>query len=1601
MRNLHDTRHVRHEHDTKGIASTMPLSSTRKRVTAKAARAGLVALLLAGGIGAYQGVTAHTTAHAYAASPKPDWRVDIGNTGAEAVNGPATTPISVFNANPGKGAGVIQGIELDANGNVLFTKGDGFVYSYAPASTQNWVVNTGSSFGSDTTGPASNPVASSDGNVYISTDQGNIYRINAASGTSAVILNTGTSVQQTLKLDDTTGNLFFGDLSGNITSINKSTTPASVNYQTAAAGSSQDGTLAGCAANTTSNGTLAKFYGEGALDASDNFYVASVEPRLAVPRGKSCPNTTLGSLYKVDTTGVIVAKAPLPGGDVSAVALVLNAAVAGGSELVVDTLLGYVEAFATSPTATTLTKLWAVKVADGQLTSSPLVDAARNRVYVADNNAALFARNLTTGAADTAFNGGQVGLTGGTQSSPVLDAAGNVYVVDSTGQFYSFDPSGATRYTFNTNVGTGFFSPAIATDGTVYVGGNLGQVSGFSTSAPPNTPTVGTPGTGATTTVGVNTATPTTGAASATATPTTGAASATPSATSSSTATTVNGATAIAGTPTASSGQAPGWSKFRSNLHNDGGVSLKLDLSQPPGILFTDQLSPNSPPGPLYDAPAIGPSPDGNGSTYRIYQIDDTGRLVAIRPDGSMAWSNPSPAVLGTYHIAGSTPFFDYRPGSPAIGGDGAIYAVSSANYPNGDSGIWRFDPQNGSPTKFFARGTYLGASPAIGPDGAVYAGDKDGNVYAINKDGSQRYAYTVTTGANGDCPGGTSPVVQSAPALDKAGNLYVGYGCGGASQANGNPAFQGGVLALSPAGNEIWHYHYMSGQGRQATQGSEVVNAVVLSPDEQTVYASGYFNPFFALNAANGAPKWTFTPTGISSPPSRGGSIVLSPDGTIVYASFTQSDAAGVAGLYALRASDGSVAGTAAFPNTTTKSPAVDGNGNLVIALDDGEVLAYGPGLGSPLFSYSPSGLATYLEGPVIGPDGSIFLTDNLGNLRALKQGLIVPPSPTPIPTPPPLPTSIPPATFTPAPPIAIGGGCSSVATGTASATAVATATPCPTSTVTPTTRAGTSGAGTSGAGTPGAGSHGTPTPTGKHDGTPTPVTKQGHGYKISVSTGFLTPGDLVRVRVDTTSRARISYTLQATYEYPKTTHAPRSRAILPATIDASVGHGTVATNGTQTVSSFTARYAHVTYRVVYPSGPARTITAVADRDGNNTVSFRVSYLPPRLTGARATVTITATQQAGRKTLRARPYALSFTVQRPTAVTHGRTKLRRAFVAPVGQASAALVHVDAVVEAKATPTPSHTTKGKSGSVTKGKPVTKSKPVTKPAACPIAATIRDRGTLRFTRTADSHGVDQYCVRIAVVPARATSLRLGLSLQVIAGSHTFPADSYTYVVQRPRAKPQVVKSRAILPAAIDASVGHGTVTTNGTETIRSFTARYAHVTYRIVYQRSQFRTITAVADRDGNNTVSFRVSYLPLRSAGEARASVTVTATQQTGRKTLRARPYALSFVVRRPDVKLSLRTVGVRVAAGTIRTGAMEQVDTVSARGASLTYMVSYSRGVQTRYSGHADGSGYATLRFHVQYAPARGRRVPALLTVTAVQGRAHASNSARFYVQG
>jgi len=148
-------------------------------------------------------------------------------------------------------------------------------------------------------------------------------------------------------------------------------------------------------------------------------------------------------------------------------------------------------------------------------------------------------------------------------------------------------------------------------------------------------------------------------------------------------------------------------------------------------------------------SPALGP----DGTIYVGYG----GFLMAINPDGSEKWmedtggDTTSPAIApdGTIVVGAGTAVIGYNP-------DGTIK--------------WSYDLPDD---------TY--SSPAIGADGTIYIGCDDGSLYALNPDGTQKWAF-LTGGA-----------VESSPAIGADGTVYVGsfdgklYAIAGPPEASGD----------------------------------------------------------------------------------------------------------------------------------------------------------------------------------------------------------------------------------------------------------------------------------------------------------------------------------------------------------------------------------------------------------------------------------------------------------------------------------------------------------------------------------------------------------------------------------------------------------------------------------------------------------------------------------------------------------------------------------------------------------------------------------------------------------------------------------------------
>ena len=91
---------------------------------------------------------------------------------------------------------------------------------------------------------------------------------------------------------------------------------------------------------------------------------------------------------------------------------------------------------------------------------------------------------------------------------------------------------------------------------------------------------------------------------------------------------------------------------------------------------------------------------------------------------------------------------------SPAIADDGTIYIGSISKK------LYSFNP-DGSLNWEFQTGNEIYSSPAIDANGIIYFGSFDGQLYAVNPDGTQRWRFE------------TGGKVHSSPAIDEQGRIY------------------------------------------------------------------------------------------------------------------------------------------------------------------------------------------------------------------------------------------------------------------------------------------------------------------------------------------------------------------------------------------------------------------------------------------------------------------------------------------------------------------------------------------------------------------------------------------------------------------------------------------------------------------------------------------------------------------------------------------------------------------------------------------------------------------------------------------------------------
>lgn len=137
---------------------------------------------------------------------------------------------------------------------------------------------------------------------------------------------------------------------------------------------------------------------------------------------------------------------------------------------------------------------------------------------------------------------------------------------------------------------------------------------------------------------------------------------------------------------------------------------------------------------PIESSPAI----DSDGT---VYVGSGDGYLYAINPDGTLKWK---------YETGDSV----YS--SPTIDSEGTIYVGSFDGY------LYAFN-SNGSLKWKFHTGGHTHSSATIGSNGTIYIGSIDGHFYAFNPNGSIKWKYQIGS------------EIHSSPAIDTDGTIYIG----------------------------------------------------------------------------------------------------------------------------------------------------------------------------------------------------------------------------------------------------------------------------------------------------------------------------------------------------------------------------------------------------------------------------------------------------------------------------------------------------------------------------------------------------------------------------------------------------------------------------------------------------------------------------------------------------------------------------------------------------------------------------------------------------------------------------------------------------------
>lgn len=133
------------------------------------------------------------------------------------------------------------------------------------------------------------------------------------------------------------------------------------------------------------------------------------------------------------------------------------------------------------------------------------------------------------------------------------------------------------------------------------------------------------------------------------------------------------------------------------------------------------------------------------GADGTIYAGSPSGKLFAVNPDGSLKWMS----------LTGGPVY-----SSPGLAEDGTIYVGIMS--PFSAHALLAYNPDGSQKWQSFTMQEGIYSSPTVGADGTIYVGSQDGNLYAVNPDGTAQWSYPC----GGD--------VDASAAVGADGTVYI-----------------------------------------------------------------------------------------------------------------------------------------------------------------------------------------------------------------------------------------------------------------------------------------------------------------------------------------------------------------------------------------------------------------------------------------------------------------------------------------------------------------------------------------------------------------------------------------------------------------------------------------------------------------------------------------------------------------------------------------------------------------------------------------------------------------------------------------------------------